>query len=324
MRRRAAALTLAAAALVPSLAAGQTPDELTGRVVLGPDSTSVPDQSVVLHRVTADTGMAVDSATTGADGRFSFPLRGASGDVLVVSARYAGVLYFGPAVHGTSPAEEYRVAVYPLREVGSSDTLRLSSRALVLTPGREGVSVTDVVQAAGPPDRTLVGRVPVDEREGREPWWSLRLPEGARNVTVLPGGIGARQVELTSGEARLSAPVPPTGVRVVLGYQVPRGGDLRLRTRHPVGHLEVVVRQDVPGVTVEGLEEAEQVTSGQQRYRRHSARRVEAGRTVTVAVAGAGPVGGVPRATWFAAGLGLLFAAGAALAWRAARRPGEP
>lgn len=324
MSRRAAALTLAAAVLVPALAAGQSAEELTGRVVLGPDSTSVPGQTVVLHRVTADTGMAVDSATTGADGRFSLPLRGGSGDVFVVSARYAGVLYFGPAVHGVSPAEDYRVAVYEPREIGPADTLRLSSRALVLTPGRGGVSVTDVVQASGPADRTLVGRVPAAGQGAREPWWSLRLPEGARNVAVLPGGIGSRQVELASGEARLSAPVPPTGVRVVLGYEVPRGGDLRLQTRHPVDHLEVVVRQDVAGVTVEGLEGSEEVTSGQHRYRRHSARRVEAGRTVTVAVAGTGATDGVPRATWIAAGLGLLFAAGAALAWRAARRPGEP
>lgn len=324
MRPPAAALLLAgglvATAGLPSGAGGQSPDgdELRGRVVLGPDSAAVAGQTVVLHRVTPDTGMAVDSATSAADGRFSFRLRAGSRDVFVASARHAGILYFGPAVDGGSPSDGYRLVVYDVREAGPSDTLRLASRALVLTPGRSGVEVTDVVQAAGIADRTLVGRVPVAGASDREPWWSLRLPTGARDVRVLAGGVGEGQVELLDGEARLSAPVPPTGARVVLGYRVPSGQQARLRVSRPVGHLEVVVRQDVAGVTVDGLSGGEEIASGERRYRRYSAREVEPGRAVRIAVADGL---GVPREAWIAAGLGTLLLAAAAVAWRVARRP---
>lgn len=326
MRPPAAALllagVLAATAGLPTDARGQGPDEdlLRGRVVLEPDSAAVAGRTVVLHRITPDTGMAVDSVTTDADGRFSFRLPAGSRDVFVASARHAGILYFGPAVDGGSPPDAYRLTVYDVREAGPADTLRLASRALVVTPGASGVEVTDVVQVAGIADRTLVGRAPVAGAAEREPWWSLRLPTGVRDVRVLAGGVGERQVELLDGEARLSAPVPPTGARVVLSYRVPSGAQARLRLARPVGHLEVVVRQDVSGMSVDGLSDGEEIASGEGRYRRYAAREVEAGREVRIAVADAdGP--GVPRETWIAAGLGVLLLAGAAVARWVARRP---
>jgi hypothetical protein len=265
--------------------------------------------------------MAVDSVTSDADGRFSFRLPAGSGDVYVASARHAGILYFGPAVDGGSPPDVYRLAVYDVRAATPADTLRLASRALVVTPGASGVEITDVVQVAGIADRTLVGRAPVAEVAEREPWWSLPLPTGVRDVRVLAGGVGERQVELLDGEARLAAPVPPTGARVVLGYRMPSGAEAPLRISRQVGHFEVVVRQDVAGVTVDGLSGGEEIASGGRRYHRYSAREVEPGREVRIAVAG-GP--GVPREAWIAGGLGVLLLAGAAVAWRLARRPRGP
>lgn len=317
----AAALLLTAAAALPTSAGAQSPPQLRGRVVLAADSTGLAGRTVVLHRVEPDTGMAVDSTVTGPAGRFSFPLRGDSSDVFVASARHAGVLYFGPAVHGRADRDDYRLTVYPVRAAGSADTLTLASRALVLTPSPGGVRVTDVVQVAGPAGHTLVGRAGGEAGRGGagEPWWRLRIPEGARDARVLRGGVSARRIELAEGEARLSAPVPPAGVRVVLGYEVPAGEELRLRLLHPADHLEVVVREDASGVAVEGLSGAGETVSRGSRFRRWAARGAAAGRTVRVDVAGPGG-SGVPRAAWIAAAIGTLLAVGAAASWRVARR----
>ena len=115
-------LGLAAVGLPPGPTPVQeapTADTLRGVVVEGRDSVPVPDRTVVLHRVTPDTGMAVDSVRTGPDGRFSLPFAARDGDVLLASTRHEGVLYFGPALHGGRLPADYRIAVFPTRPAGA-------------------------------------------------------------------------------------------------------------------------------------------------------------------------------------------------------------
>lgn len=324
--------------LLPARAAAQAA-RLEGRVVSGPDSTGLEGRQVVLHRVSADTGMAVDSARSGAGGAFAFPLPPSdSQDVFLVTARHEGVLYYGSAIHGSAPPEDYRVAVFPARRVEDGSALVILTRTLVMAREGDSLRVMDVVDVRGDPARTLVGPGGTGQAEGdpaagagvdalpgaggaaapgrsRPPWWSVALPAGAVGARVLPGAVGPEEVRFTGGVARLSAVVPPSGQRLVLGYVLEGDRPLELVLGHPVEQLEVLVRHG----TVEeatGLADAGSLqlsTATLERWRGHD---LAPGDTVRVVVRDAG--GGGSLAGWIAMAVGGVLAAAAAWSWRRA------
>lgn len=302
------------AAPVPLCAQQPTPDTLRGVVVSGSDSVPVPRQTVVLHRIGPDTGVAVDSARTDDDGRFVIPFRRTEGEVVLATARHQGVLYFGRALHGTGEPGEYRIRVYPTRAAGSDRALSVARRTVVVSRDGDRLRFMDAIDVSGDPDATLVGPAGSDG----DPWWRLSLPAGARDVRVLPGGVAEEAVEIGAGEVRLDAPVPATGQRVLLGYAAPAGEGLSLAAGRPVGRMEVLVRGDGRGVRVEGLGVGRSTRVEGGSVRRFSARGLTGADTVRIAP---GPgaertaSGGVPIGVWIAAGLGLLLALGAAMTW---------
>lgn len=297
-----------------SVAAQDAPlDTLRGSVVTGDDSVPVPGRTVVLHRIGPDTGMAVDSARTDAGGRFAIPYRRRGDEVVLASTRHEGVLYFGPALHGPETGGRYRIRVYPTRSTGSDRGLSVARRTVVVSREGEGLQFMDAIDVAGDADTTLVG----PGGPGGSTWWRLLLPSGVRDVRLLPGGVGAEAVEVGEEEVRLSAPVPATGQRVLLGYAA-TDGPVELSPERPIGRFEVVVRGDRPGVRVEGLGEGRSTRIGERTVRRYAARDLAASDTVRISLVSAGPggAGGGSRAAWIAAAAGLVLAAGAALTWR--------
>lgn len=309
-------LPVAALLAAPLAMYGQqrAPDTLRGVVVSGSDSVPVPRQTVVLHRIGPDTGMAVDSVHTDDDGRFALPVRRAEGEVVLATARYQGVLYFGRALHGTAEAGEYRIRVYPTRSAGSDPALAVARRTVVVSREGDRLRFMDAIDVSGDSAATLVGP---DGSDG-VPWWRLSLPAGARDVRVLPGGVAEEAVEIGPGEVRLTAPVPATGQRVLLGYAAPTGEGLILAAGRPVARMEVLVRGEDPGVHVEGLGVGRSTRMDGRSVRRFSARDLTAEDTVRIAPGpGAGHTasGGVPSGVWIAAGIGLLLALGAAMTW---------
>lgn len=292
------------------------PDTLRGVVFTGDDSLPVPGRTVVLHRITPDTGMAVDSVRTRGDGRFAIPFRRGPGDVVLASVRHEGVLYFGPALHGPRTVDDYRIRVYPTLSADSDRGLVVARRTLVVSSEGDRLRFMDAVDVSGSPDATLVG----PEGPDGGAWWRVSLPDGVGDVRVLPGGVGADAVEIGPDAVRLSAPVPASGQRVLLGYTAPVGAAVVVSAERPIRRLEVVVRGDQPEVRVEGLGEARPTRTGERSVRRYSARDVTGADTVRIVLArsGGGAAGeGGPTAAWIAAALGLLFAIGAALTWRA-------
>lgn len=314
------------------------------------------DQRVVLHRITPDSGGApVDSATTGPDGEFAFPLPArdaasgetspgpSGGPVFLVTARYSGVLYFGPAVHSDEAAGSYRVEVYPVERAAGRAGPAIRSRTLVLAPADGGVRVMDVVVARGEPGRTLAGpaadggaagpqgpggggdAVPSPDSAGGgrpdegEAWWTVGLPRAARDVRVLPGAVDPAEVAFAPGEARISAVVPPSGRRLVIGYRVPEGSPLEVVLRHPTGRVEVLARRGAGPVRVEGARRADSVRMRGERLARFRLEGREPGDTLRVRLGGAG--GDAHRALgWIAVAAGVLLAGAAAWTWR--RRAG--
>lgn len=293
---------------------------LEGRVVLGADSSALAGQTVVLHRVTTDSGFAVDSAVTADDGTFRLPLpaRADGTPVHIVSARYGGTLYFGPVIHGGEPPDPYLVAVYDTASATSGGSLTVRRRTLALMTDATGTRVLDVVEVSNATGRTLVGREP------GAPWWRVSLPSGAIDHGVLPGGIGPEHVAFGPDEARVSASVPPSGQRLVLGYSLPSSGAFTLGLTHPVASLEVVHRGVGSVHPGGGLEVAEPAVSEGRRFERLLGGDLAAGDTVGWELVGAS-TGAGGTAAWVLLGLSGVLAVAAWIAWdRAGRRsPGS-
>lgn len=325
LRRGLARAALAVTLLLPlSPAAGQgtaadtasgaaAADTLTleGRVLRGTDSIPVTGQTVVLHRVAPEGGSPVDSVRTGPGGRFAFRVAPSPSVVHLASARYDGVLYLGSAVHGDRLPPAYVVRVWEARSATPGDTVRVRRRSLVLGSGNGGVRVMDVAEVSTPSDRTVAA-----PGDGDRAWWEVRLPDGARDVRVLPGGVDAGAVRIGDGRARVSAAVPPRGTRLVLGYRLPQGRVLSLNPGPTTERVELVAR-GVPGqLTVEGLRSAGASTVQGQEVRRWVS---DGGAVGPVRITAATPEesGGIPTPAWIAAAVGVLAVAGALFVWRA-------
>ena len=280
-RRRAVLFaTVAVIALAWSTPARVAAQELAGLVAL-PGSTPVPGVPVELHRVNEQTGAVVDSTVSDASGRFSFALDvdEEPGAVFLTGARFGGVLYWGPPVHGTSPADlaDYVVAVFDTSVVsGPADNLRTSIRHVVITPAVSGLQVEEIIDVEGLADRTLV---PASDST---PVWSTELAAGALGVVPARGGVPSEDLFLGQGKAGFAGPLPPSGIRIVLQYVVP-AMDYVLRLGQPTGRFELLV-MPVPGLKLEiqGLKEAPVGSDMRVPVRRFAATDLAAGTTVSV------------------------------------------
>lgn len=296
-----------------SSAAGDRQDAraLEGRVVRGADSTALADRTVVLHRVSPDSGFAVDSVVSAVDGGFSFslPLAEDSATVHVVSARYEGTVYFGPVIHGSSPPSPYVVTVYDTAVAEGGESLSFPRRTLALTAEETGTRVLDVTEIANASARTLVGP------GSGAPWWRLSLPSGATSPTVLSGGVAPEEVDFEADEVLATASVPPSGVRLVLGYTLPAAAPLTLVLGHRVASLEVVHQGATRPRAGSGLEATEPVISEGRRFERFVGEDLEIGDTVRLEL-GPDPSGDVDEAAWILLALSVLLALAAWLSWR--------
>ena len=277
---RALALLTCVVAFRPSGTLGA--QSLEGRV-LRADSAPVADALVELHRITADSGAIVDAARTRADGGFRFVVDPAvdPGAVYLASARYSGILYWGPPVHGGSAvlgegAGPFTIAVYDTAAVGGpSGDLVVGIRHVVLTPGRESLQVDEVIDVKGPRDRTLVSigdSVPV---------WQGSLGRGARGATPTTTDVSPQDMLLRGSTVGLLGVLPPGGARLGVSYFV-ASLEYVLTLEHPTDRLEVLV-VDVPGLEVDATGVREAPTERADRgaaMRRFAATDLAAGATI--------------------------------------------
>jgi hypothetical protein len=225
--------------------------------VLLADSVPVADVRVELHRVAEDAGALLDSALTDAGGAFSFELGAeaeAANVVFLVGARYGGLLYWGPAVHGADPAqfEDYSLAVFDTALVADPvTTLRTAMRHVVITPTRTGLQVEEIIDVESPAARTLL---PASDTAMV---WMTSLARDARGVVPTQGGVPAEDLAFRGGSLGFAGALPPTGIRVGVQYVVPTL-EYSLRLDHATRRMEVLVMPR-PGTSVEvsGLAAAE-------------------------------------------------------------------
>ena len=253
VRRLSGAATVATLMMVWAVQPGIAQD-LHGRVTLA-DSLPAGGVRVELHSVSETAASIVDSSIAASDGRFEFHLPEAEepGAVFLVGARYGGVLYWGPPIHSTNPAElvDYSVAVFDTALVADPvGSLQTAFRHVVITPGPAGLQIAEIIDVSGMPGRTLLP-------SGDSVFvWTGALSANSHGVFPAPGGVPPEDLAFRDGTIGFAGALPPTGIRVALDYVV-SGTEYALRLAHPTERLELLVMPRA-GMTlqVEGLVEA--------------------------------------------------------------------
>jgi len=259
---------------------------------------------VTAHRVSARLQGAFDSARTDAQGRFRFRVaRPESATVYVLSTEYAGIGYFSEPFTGEARTGADSIALVVFDTASAGAPLGVAIRHLVVEAGAPGGDrrVLDLIEVANADSRTRIGA------DSTATVWSMRLPDGVRDVAVGQGEIPASAVRFPPGRVEVAAAFPPGTRQVVLTYTLPAGeARLRIPVDQPTARLEVLV--EGANATADGsLEAAEPMEIENRTFSRFAAGPLAAG--VAPAVRLNGPSGRGPW--WIAVVLAGVVMAGA-------------
>lgn len=310
-RRSVGAALAALLAVGAAPLAGQLPLDIAGQTtrVAGADTLPVAGVPVTLHRVGRTAQGAIDSATTGSDGRFRFRLAGDTTAIYLVSARYAGIEYFGEPLRPPG-ARGVRIIV---SDTSSTAPVRLEARHLIIRPPDESGTraVLDLFSIRNDGPDTRIGR------DSASPSWSIALPAGAIEVEVQEGDVSPSAVRFRGDTVLVLAPLAPGVKNVMLSYRLPVGAR-RTEWTAPVDSFDILMEEDGASVQGAGLASAAPVELMGSTLRRWTASPPTGG-PGTVVFPG-GPAALSRMLYWMVGALAVLLGAGTAWTWR---RTGE-
>ena len=255
---------------------------VTGRLlrIRNADTTALPNQWVVLHRVGERVQGPVDSQRSDAGGRFRFTVPPPdSSDVLVVSTRHHGIGYFSEPLQPSQGAPAPLVlAVFDTSATGVP--LHVGMRHVVLTSERNGVRrVLDIFQVANTGGATRVGR------DSAAPVWSARLPEGVVSPQPGEGDLPPATIRFDEGRVLVAAPFPPGLKQVVVTYDLPNDArSLTVPIDQPTERLELFVEDSTSVPTGGDLYPDDPVNIEGRTFRRYAADSLAAGDTPAISL----------------------------------------
>lgn len=242
--RRSLAALLAASLFSVAPLAGQGTLTVAGRVAAfrGGDTLPQAGVRVTLHAIGQATQGAVDSAVTGPGGRFRFRRGGDTAVVYLVSARFAGIEYFGEPIRMPGAAD----ALLAVADTSSSAPVALAARHLVIRrPDSTGARpVLDIVSLR---NRGTVTRVAPDTTT---PTAKIPMPAGILDARVQDGDVSAASVEFRGDTLLVFAPLPPGGKDLMLAYRIP-ATSREAQWAAPADSFDILAEED-RGVTVSG------------------------------------------------------------------------
>lgn len=203
--------------LVAAPLAGQGMLTAAGRVVAfrGADTVGVPGVRVTLHAIGNASQGAVDSALSGPGGGFRFRRTGDTAVVYLLSARFAGIEYFGEPMRLPGAA----TVLLAVADTSSTAPVTVAARHVIIRrPDSTGARpVLDVfsIRNAGTvtrvaPDTTL-------------PTATVLIPPGVLDARVEEGDLSGAAVEFRGDTLLVFAPLPPGTKDVMLAYRLPPG-----------------------------------------------------------------------------------------------------
>ena len=286
MRRSLAALALALIAPPALLAQGRvTTAGVVQRVMRG-DTVPVPGVMVTLHRVSSAGSGPIDSTRADARGRFRFSVRRDSAATYLLSARYAGVAYFSPAI-GTDPRLDLAVALLVAdTSSGAGAPVHLEARHIVIErPGTDGSRhVTDLLVLNNPGPDTRVA--PDTVRAA----WGTRLPRGIVDAAAGDGDFSPNAVAFRNDSVLIFAPISLGEAQMVVQYTLPAdAGTVGFPIEDSIGSLNVLAEEGGARVSGAGLSAAEAEQLDGREFLHWSGVGVS-GTVVTVRLGGGGAV----------------------------------
>lgn len=210
--------------------------------VRGADTVAVPDVQVRLHRVTPTVQGVTDSTRADAGGAARFQLPADTGGVWLVSARWAGIEYFGTPI---DPASSARVVTILVADTSAGAPVSIAARHLIIgSPAPDGTrDVVDLVilRNAGPVTRATA--------DSSRPTFTLPLPATAANRRVGDADFAPELLDLHGDTLFVHAPIPPGDRQFFLEYQLPPG---TRRVAIPMGDgaASVSVLGEEPGLVL--------------------------------------------------------------------------
>lgn len=320
-----AALARPAAAQAPSvaLAPDGPPRSVAGRIVRpgARGDQGVPGVMVTLHRVGPERSGPLDSARTGADGRYAFRYQpsGSEDAIYFVSAMHAGIAYFGtPLRERTVAGDDAVVTVFD--STSAPIPLRISGRHLIISASdvSERRAIVEVFELSNDTTVTRVGGVR-DSATLR-----LALPAGASDFEGgRQGDVSADAMALVNGRLEVYAPFAPGIKQLAFTYTLPRDAfPLTVRTDAATELLEVLLEDSTGSVQGASLARQGPVQSSGRTFIRWVAEGVPADAVVQVSFPSVAARPIIPQYAIVAAGVAalLLFA----MRTVASRRVGAP
>ena len=249
--RNAALIALALLALpAPRGLAAQRPLRAAGRVsrIAGRDTLGVARIRVVLHRVSPRGSGPMDSVAADAQGRFRFFVaRRDTTATYLVSAKYAGVAYFSPAL-GTDLGLDTTIQLLVAdTSSGAAAPVSLEARHIVVErPDAQGVRhVTDLLVLHNPGPATRVA--PDTVRAA----WGVRIPRGVVDAAPGDGDFSPDAVVFRNDSVLIFAPISLGESQMVVRYSLPAAaGIVGFPIEDSIGSLNVLTEEG--GAKVEG------------------------------------------------------------------------
>jgi hypothetical protein len=293
---------------------------VVGRVVIpGPKrETGVPGVMVTLHRVGPDSAGPLDSARTGADGRYTIAYRrfGSDQALYFAAAVYRGIAYFSAPLRSareTSGDAEITVFDTTSRVV----PLTVQGRHVVVSaPHPDGSrDVVEVYELSNDTTVTVVGR------DSLTPVWSAPIPRGASNFAGGQGDVAAAALMRQGDRAVMLAPFGPGVKQLSYSYSLKESAfPLRITLDRQAGVLEVLLEEQGAQARSASLRAQGVATTQGRTFKRFLAQGAPAGEELRIDV----PTAAAGTRTSVLVGLAIVIALAMAAALTRALRERPP
>jgi hypothetical protein len=321
-RRTRMTRILLAAAIVSACALAWGPaamaaakDGISGTVVNGTTDAPAANQEVTLSLFDQQTQTGTSTATTDADGAFSFaaPPEGTQG--YQVSTTYADVIFRSPPTQYT-PGQPAEVTLNVYETTTDAADVTLASWIVWVDQEGEGAAVQHDLQWSNGGDSAYVGEQTAPD--GSPITTQVPLEPGASNPQFL--GLYLDTPGQTLGDRYVnSQALVPGDSSATVRYNVSDLSQLTLPVTLPTTTLQLFVPTGVT-VTAEGLTTSGEVTDRGITYQVFNAQNLKAGDTLRVELSGLTGGGARSPLLWVGIGIVVIAALGGIVAWLLLRR----
>lgn len=228
------------------------------------------------------------TATTGADGAFSFEGLATAGQKYILAVKYEGVTYHSEEIDLSKgqATREVEMAVYGTTTSASAISVSRSHMIVDYDTDKKNFVIIEIIIIANKGDRAYVGG---DKKtaDGKPETLRFSLPERAAQVTFNEG-LNELQSAVVDGMVIDTQPVPPGQRQIVLSYVVPyqgSEGSLTRKFEYPAERVNVLVRETSAQVAAEGLPAKDVREMGTSRYVTLTGENLAAGQAIKVTFA---------------------------------------